>query len=213
MTQETPVRRKTRRRTLQGRQTREAILDGAVEVLATLGLAHFSIPQVAAAVGIAPGNLTYYFPTREDLIRAMTDRLLAQRAARFEDACARLAVHGDSGLEALVDTLIDDAVAPATVHAFPELWSLANQHDFVADSLERFHEAAVRAVLAALGANPDGVEAAPARACVRLLGCVAAGCTALYGRRARDRRLAAVRAQARMLLPAALRQALHAGRK
>lgn len=201
--------RKIRRRTVQGAQTREAILDGATTVLTTLGLAGFSIPQVAAAVGIAPGNLTYYFPTREDLIRALSERLLDKYARQFDDMCSELAERDDVGLNELVDWLLDDAVSFDTVHMFPELWAMANQHDFVAESLDHIYDGAVAALLRALGVPPDAVAADELRACAYLLGCVSEGTTALFGRGGvQDPRFIAMKKQAKRVIVATLQDAL-----
>jgi AcrR family transcriptional regulator len=194
---------------VQGAQTREAILDGALQVLSTLGLAGFSIPQVASAVGIAPGNLTYYFPTREDLIRAMSERLLDRYSRKFEDMCAELSKGGDGGLNELVDRMLDDAVSFSTVNMFPELWAMANQHPFVAQSLDRIYDGAVVALLRALGADPGDAAASDLKASAYLLSCLAEGGTALFGRSgARDPRFLAMKKQAKRVMVAALREAL-----
>ena len=201
--------RKLRRRTVQGAQTREAILDGAAQVLSTLGLAGFSIPQVASAVGIAPGNLTYYFPTREDLIRALSERLLDKYARRFEEMCSELAQREDVGLNEVVDWLLDDAVAHDTVHLFPELWAMANQHPFVAQSLDHIYDGAVAALLRALGVSPEEVAAEELKACAYLLGCVSEGSTALFGRGGvEDSRFVAMKQQAKRIMVAALQEAI-----
>lgn len=208
-----PEQRKARRRTVQGAQTREAILDGAARVLATLGLAGFSIPQVASAVGIAPGNLTYYFPTRNDLIRALSERLLEKYAHQFEQMCSDLAMRDDVGLNEMVDWLLDDAVAPDTVHMFPELWAMANQHPFVAESLDHIYDGAVLALLRALGVSPEHVAAKELKACAYLLGCVSEGSTALFGRGGvADPRFQAMKQQARRVMVAALQDALRKSR-
>lgn len=201
--------RKLRRRTVQGAHTREAILDGAAQVLATLGLAGFSIPQVASAVGIAPGNLTYYFPTRDDLIRALSERLLDKYARKVEEMCSELALREEGGLHELVGWLLDDAVAHDTVHMFPELWAMANQHPFVAQSLDHIYDGAVVALVRALGVAPDKVAAEELKACAYLLGCVSEGSTALFGRGGvNDARFVAMKQQAKRVMVAALQEAL-----
>lgn len=197
------------RRTAQGLQTREAILDGASKVLSTLGLAGFSIPQVAATVGIAPGNLTYYFPTRDHLIRAMADRLLERYAAHFDEMCAELAQSDEVSLGDIIDWLLDDAVAPHTVHMFPELWAMANQHDFVAESLNRIYDGAVDALIRALGLDPQHPACAELRACAYLLGCVSEGTTAVFGRNGKgDTRYQAVKPIAKATMMSVLQRAL-----
>lgn len=208
-----PAQRKTRRRTVQGAQTRESILDGAAHVLATLGLAGFSIPQVASAVGIAPGNLTYYFPTRNDLIRALSDRLLEKYARQFDQMCSELAMRDEVGLNEMVDWLLDDAVAFDTVHMFPELWAMANQHAFVAESLDHIYDGAVLALLKALGVSSEHVAADELKACAYLLGCVSEGSTALFGRGGvTDPRFLAMKQQAKRVMVAALQDALRKAR-
>lgn len=208
MTNDTPTRIK-RRRTIQGAQTREAILDGAAQVLSTLGLAGFSIPQVASAVGIAPGNLTYYFPTREDLIRAMSDRLLEKYARRFDELCIDLALRDDVGLNEMVDWLLDDAVSEGTVHMFPELWAMANHSDFVARSLDDIYNGAINALVRALGVDPADVDADELKACAYLLECVSEGTTAIFGRSgASDPRYLAMKKQAKRVMVSTLQEAL-----
>lgn len=174
------------RRTAQGVQTHEAILDGAVHVLTTLGLAGFSIPQVAAAVGIAPGNLTYYFPTRDHLVRAMAERLLRQYSEQVEAVCLRLGESDELDLNGFVDWLLENAVSPQTVHMFPELWAMSNQNEYVAESLDRIYEGAVSALIHALGLDPQHPVTEELRASIYLLQCVSEGSTALFGRGGRD---------------------------
>ncbi len=51
--------------------TREAILLKTRELFNSKGAASAGVREIAAAVGIRPGNLTYYFPSKEDLVRAI----------------------------------------------------------------------------------------------------------------------------------------------
>ena len=48
---------------------KDAILDASVALLKDKGIAALTQPQVAKAAGIKQSHLTYYFPTREDLVR------------------------------------------------------------------------------------------------------------------------------------------------
>lgn len=60
---------------------RDAIVAAGVAVLRESGFAGFTQPRVAARAGLRQSNLTYYFPTRADLLaavaRAAIDRQLA----------------------------------------------------------------------------------------------------------------------------------------
>lgn len=202
------------RRTAQGVQTHEAILDGAVQVLSTLGLAGFSIPQVATAVGIAPGNLTYYFPTRDHLVRAMAERQLQQYAEQVEAVCAELVQGDELDLNGFVDWLLDSAVAAKTVHLFPELWAMANQNDYVGESLDRIYEGAVVTLIRALGLDPEHPVTEELRASLYLLQCVSEGATALFGRSGSDDpRFQAFKPVAKTAVVDVLRRALKEARK
>jgi AcrR family transcriptional regulator len=80
-------------------ETREAVLNAAAQVLTEAGYAKFSAARVAAQAGVSRGALERYFPTKNDLLvavtehvmeRAMSDaRLLAARGPKQEDPINR----------------------------------------------------------------------------------------------------------------------------
>ena len=81
------------------RETREAVLTAAAQVLTEAGYARFSAARVAAQAGVSRGALERYFPTRIDLLVAVTEhvmdravsdaRLLAARGPRQDDPINR----------------------------------------------------------------------------------------------------------------------------
>ena len=52
------------------RSVRQRIVDAALELAQTVGVQGMSQARVAAAAGVRQSHLTYYFPTRADLIKA-----------------------------------------------------------------------------------------------------------------------------------------------
>jgi AcrR family transcriptional regulator len=80
---------------------RHIILEAGLAILREEGLAGFTQPKVAAKAGLRQGNLTYYFPTRTDLLAAVarlaTDAQLAavggmvQRISSLTQAAATIA--------------------------------------------------------------------------------------------------------------------------
>ena len=60
------------------RSRRDQILDVTFRLIASEGLEGLRFSAVAAKVGINNATLCYYFPTREELIRALTERLMLQ---------------------------------------------------------------------------------------------------------------------------------------
>jgi len=66
--------------------SKEVILDAAEAVVLEAGAGHLSLDMVARKAGISKGGLMYNFPTKEALLKAMLDRLIAQ----FYDDKARI---------------------------------------------------------------------------------------------------------------------------
>src|SRR5437773_4601871 len=55
---------------------REQIVEAAVTVIAEQGLQNLSLSEIETRAGMSRGQLTYYFPTKEDILLAVFDRLL-----------------------------------------------------------------------------------------------------------------------------------------
>ena len=63
---------------------REDILDAAVRILRESGVKMLAQSRVARAAGIPQGHLTYYFPTKEAILLAVVDRMMAEHRTRME---------------------------------------------------------------------------------------------------------------------------------
>jgi AcrR family transcriptional regulator len=55
---------------------RAQIIDAAVAIIAEQGLQHLSLSAIEGRAGMSRGQLTYYFPAKEDILLAVFDRLL-----------------------------------------------------------------------------------------------------------------------------------------
>src|SRR5438309_7500573 len=55
---------------------KEQIVEAAVAVIAEQGLQNLSLSEIEKKAGMSRGQLTYYFPTKEDILLAVFDRLL-----------------------------------------------------------------------------------------------------------------------------------------
>ncbi|PWW24957.1 TetR family transcriptional regulator [Geodermatophilus normandii] len=84
---------------------REAIVAAALDVIQEEGLSGFTQPRVARRAGLRQSHLTYYFPTRADLLLAVADEAVRRRiealrtAVSAEDPAAKVA--------GLVEVLVD----------------------------------------------------------------------------------------------------------
>ena len=81
---------------------RERILDAAISILRTSGLQRLTQVQVAETAGVRQSHLTYYFPTRDDLLEAITTRAVAGIAGGVERAVRE---EGEPSDAALLDRL------------------------------------------------------------------------------------------------------------
>jgi AcrR family transcriptional regulator len=126
----------------KGHETREQILQAALDLLVEEGYRAMSMRRVAAACGMKLGNLTYHFPTREDLIPALLDAVISSYEIEFERIVHRPGVPPEERLADICELILEDIRSKKTTRVFPELWALSNHDAFV---LERVQELYARA--------------------------------------------------------------------
>lgn len=80
---------------------RERLLMAAVTLVREQGLPKLTQPRVAKAAGVSQSHLTYYFPTRADLLHAVLERAAERQRAGVMAAVAA----ADQGAEALAREL------------------------------------------------------------------------------------------------------------
>lgn len=64
-------------------KTKQKILNAAMQVLGEQGYKALTQTRVAEVAGLRQGLLTYHFPTRSDLLKAVVDASKAQMAAQY----------------------------------------------------------------------------------------------------------------------------------
>jgi AcrR family transcriptional regulator len=68
---------------------REQIVEAAAAVITEQGIQNLSLSEIEKKAGMSRGQLTYYFPTKEDILLAVFDRLVALMHERVgEPECA-----------------------------------------------------------------------------------------------------------------------------
>jgi len=77
--------------------TREAIITRAIDLFNERGLENVGMRELARVVGLSPGNLTYHFARKQDVVGAMMERLT-------ERNMATLGGRGPDSLAALLET-------------------------------------------------------------------------------------------------------------
>jgi len=58
--------------------SKEAMLNAAEAIVLEKGARHMTLDAVAAKAGVSKGGLLYHFPTKEDLLKTMLERLIKQ---------------------------------------------------------------------------------------------------------------------------------------
>lgn len=130
----------------KGRERARVILDTAVQVFLEQGYANFTMRAVAEAAGMSIGNLTYYFPRKETLLKAMTEYVIEGYLTEFERQRHAAPASAEEQLDRVLDFWLRDLGSARTTRFFPELWALANHEPAAAQLVDYVYEQA-RAVL------------------------------------------------------------------
>lgn len=87
---------------------RTKILESALALLSETGVTELTQPKVSRGAGVSQSHLTYYFPTRADLLIAVAQHAIAQVMSRLHEAVAQGATGGaERGAGVLVAALTD----------------------------------------------------------------------------------------------------------
>src|SRR5690242_10881955 len=79
---------------------RTALLDTAEALIRERGVDGWSLREVSVRVGVSPSAAYHHFVSRDALVRALSQRLLAQLGERLSDAVERAQGDGADGLVA-----------------------------------------------------------------------------------------------------------------
>jgi AcrR family transcriptional regulator len=115
-----PGERRTQQRAVE---TRNALLDAALDCVVELGYAATTTPEVARRAGVSRGAQLHHFPTKAELLAAAVDHLLERRTEEFRKAFASVEP-GTDQVAAAVDVLWSMFDGPAFT-AYAELWMAA----------------------------------------------------------------------------------------
>ncbi len=122
-----------------GQETVVRILDAAFDIVIDEGMAGLSMRRVARALGISPGNLSYYYAAKADLIEDLLTRVIDGYLREFERLRDVQAEDPEAQLRAVITYVFDDLQSRSTTCFFPELWVLANRDAWAAQQMERIY--------------------------------------------------------------------------
>src|SRR5215216_4250575 len=143
---------------------REQILDAALRVIGREGRASVTHRAVAGEAGVPLGSTTYYFESRDDLLRQALEHVAAQEVERYGRLGEELR-SVKSGRE-LADRLVSELVAAAEDRiayiAEYELWLEAGRRPELREAAQSWCDAeqgSVAGALEALGSDDPGADA------------------------------------------------------
>jgi len=124
----------------KGREAVARIVEAALDVLIHEGFGAMTLRRVASACGQRVGNVTYYFATKEDLLRAVLDVVEAGYFEAITDLRSRTNETAEKRFALWIRFVLEDIQNERTTKLFSELWALANQNTFVNDAVNRIYE-------------------------------------------------------------------------
>jgi AcrR family transcriptional regulator len=152
-----------------GRVRRKQIVEAAVAIIAEKGLQHCSLSAIEKRAGMCRGQLTYYFPTKEEILLAVFDHLLQLLHQRANGTCRAGEIPADPGWERFqyfLTMLVLEPPAPPEFHSlqYTFLSQIGHREDFrqrLANLYEEWRGAITQDCQAALARQPDagGVSA------------------------------------------------------
>lgn len=134
---------------------RTQILESALALLGAHGVAALTQPKVSRAAGVSQSHLTYYFPTRADLLLAVARHAIGRVTARLHEAVGRGGAGGaERGRAVLAAALTDKR----NIRVMLGLVVASDEDRKIKVSLRRFVadvRAVLRAELRGMGAEAD----------------------------------------------------------
>ena len=129
-----------RGRSGKGQHTALAILLAAEQLVVDKGYHNFSLRKVAAAADLTLGNLQYYFPSKDSLLKAMLDNCIDRYLTKFETIRAEAGKDPEAQFIGLITEILRDLNTKRTTVFFPEVWSLANHDDHATQFMDAMYD-------------------------------------------------------------------------
>ena len=115
------------------------ILEAARDLMIESGYHSLSMRKIAARTNMTVGNLNYYYPDKESLLRDLIDHIMKLYLAEL--GALRETVDGSPRevLEAELRWIARDLGSESTSRFFPELWALSNHDPYAKQGMERLY--------------------------------------------------------------------------
>ena len=142
------------------RDRRKKILEAGLAILREQGLAGLTQPRIAARTGLRQSHLTYYYPTRADLLAAV-----AREAIEVQLAGARSLTKGIASAEQAAAKMATVAARHENTRVLAALNQAADQEPTVRAQFNELHDG----FIAELGTLLEKLKLSPTEARIDLL--------------------------------------------
>ncbi|MHA3791683.1 MULTISPECIES: TetR/AcrR family transcriptional regulator [Sphingomonadales] len=131
----------------RGQEGLEQILYAALNILVEQGSKALTLRRIASECGMKAGNLAYYFPSKEELLRELLNAIISSYEEPFDRIVHDPSESAEKRLENLVVLILDDITTKKTTRVFPELWAMTNHDPFVQERVNELYQRARVAIL------------------------------------------------------------------
>jgi AcrR family transcriptional regulator len=149
-----------------GKRRREQVIEAAVAIIAEEGIQNLSLSAIEDRTGMSRGQLTYYFPAKEDILLAVFDHTIEVMMLRREEddpahgGCPTAAA-GWGRMAAFLTSFVSNPPDAPEFHAlqYTFLSQIGHRDDFrdrLASLYEHWRSFAVADLAADVAALPDG---------------------------------------------------------
>jgi AcrR family transcriptional regulator len=166
-----------------GTETIEQILRAALNVLVEEGSRAFTLRRIAAECGMKVGNLSYYFPRKENLVEELLEAILAGYSDMADEMLADADEDPEDRLANVIALMMDDLRSKRTTNLFPELWALANHDETVDRLVQSFYARAQTSLAGRVKAVNPALSEADCKAVALLISATIEGTTIFAGHR------------------------------
>lgn len=165
----------------KGHQTRELILHAALGIMVEEGYLAMTMRRVADASGMKLGNLTYHFPTREDLVREMLEAVISAYEIEWERLFNDQEIPPEERLAEYCGLILEDIRTKKTTRFFPELWALGSHDPFVFDRVQELYARARAPVIGLIAEMRQDLDQASIEDLAVFISCSMEGLTIFAG--------------------------------
>jgi len=125
--------------TEKGSSTATAILEQTKNILSEQGLAAISIRSVAERCRLSPGNVTYYFRTKEILFSELAKFLFDRWNRRFYQKLPDFAGSPIDTFVFSIEYMIEENKRPKSSNMLLEMWAMSNHSPAVKMMMDVFY--------------------------------------------------------------------------